>query len=185
MAGELELIFALFIGSVAMNAVLAVLLVIVSLFTPGWSYFKAKIRHQPLLDCRRRDKKIDLHRADAYIEGLAISKKYNAAFIIDPESVYQEKKSGVSVLPVNAEIGITLSDRIMRCIDGLKRMGFSNIEDAETANMLYGKCSCGYEGFMSPVFIKEKNDAGEVINEVFSGLRCPKESEDGKQEPAA
>lgn len=173
------MLWGMFIGAAVLAAMFGIMLFILSYWTPAWSFFKSKLKGQPLLAARRRDRKIDYHRAENYIEGLAVSEKYNSGYIIDPESVYTEKKSGVAVLPVNSEIGITLSPRVLRIIDGLKRMGFHNIEEATAYNMQWGQCDCGYEGMMD----FKKDDKGKpIILEGQLTLICPMERKDEEKE---
>jgi hypothetical protein len=162
MAVDPGFVFIMFIGlivSMCLAAMFGIFLALLSITTPAWTFFKAKIKHKPLLAARRRDRKIDIHIATSYIEGLAVSSVYNSGYIIDPDSVYTEKKSNVPILPVNAEVGITLSPKVLRMIDGLKRMGYTNIEEAMNANMLYGECECGYEGMMDYA----TNEKGEAL----------------------
>jgi hypothetical protein len=137
----------------------------VVIFTPAATFLKAKLRHKAIIAARRRDRKIDHRCADEYIQGLVMSKEYGA-FIVDPDSVYTDKKSGIPILPVNAEIGITLNPRILRIIDGLKRAGIDNIEDAMKLNSIWGECTCGYEG---PMKIVEVEDDGKTVMK----LECP------------
>lgn len=183
------IMFLMFMVSMVFAAVFMIGFMLLALLTPAMTYLKARMKHMPLLAVRRRDRKIHMIRADTYIEGLATCKTYGG-YIIDPDSVYSEKKSGVPILPVNAEIGITLSEDVLVMIDGLKQMGYSNIEEAIAANAVYGQCSCSYTGFMD--YQKDKdgkaiNKTGEVTgNPEELVLVCPhekvKEVEDVRKE---
>lgn len=172
------IMFIMFIVSLVFAAVFMIGFMLLALLTPATTYLKARMKHMPLLAVRRRDRKIHMIRADTYIEGLATNKTYGG-YIIDPDSVYSEKKSGVPILPVNAEVGITLSDKVLGMVDGLKQMGYTNIEEAISANALYGQCSCGYLGFMN--YKKDKDGkavdrAGKVTgNPEELVLACPHE----------
>ena len=98
--------------------------------------------------------------------GIATNKIYGA-YIVDSNSVSSERKSGCSILPVNAEIGITLDRKTLAIIAGLKRMGFENIEEAERANACYFKCKdCQMEGLAIPTEIMI-DDKKEIM------FRCP------------
>ena len=153
-------LFWMFIGAVIVGGFSTIMLVMIVAWTPALAILKAKLGRMPLLAARRRDRKIHFVKADQYVQGLATSKEYGG-FLIDSDSVFTEKKSGVAILPVNAEIGITLSEKVLTMIDGLKRAGIHNIEEAELLAGLYGKCECDYIGPGTPIEIK--NAAGEAI----------------------
>jgi hypothetical protein len=164
---ELWFVFYMFLGAAVVATFSTILLVMLVAWTPGVTFLKAKLKKRPLLAARRRDRKIDFRAVDQYIQGLVTSKEYGG-FIIDPDSVFNDRKSGVSVLPVNAETGITLSQKTLGIIDGLKRMGIDNIEEAEAIQHRWGRCECEYEGVMD---IEEiKNDDKEVVG---YELVCP------------
>lgn len=160
--------FFLFIGAAVVAAVFIILFLLICLLTPAATFLKAKLKHKAIIAARRRDRKIDHRCADEYIQGLVMSKEYGA-FIVDPDSVYTDKKSGIPILPVNAEIGISLNPKILEIIDGLKRMGIDNIEDAMKLNDIWGKCTCGYEGPMNPTSVED--DDGKP----YVKLVCPGE----------
>lgn len=168
---DLMFVFSMFIGALIYAVFTTVIMILMMMFSPGWQFVRSRLKKQPLIAAFRRDRKIDFHRCDKYIEGLATSKKYKSAYIIDPNSVYVDQKSGVSVLPVNLEFGITLSPDILQAFEGLKSMGFDNIEEAEAYNALYGACSCGYNGLMIPVW--KTGPDGAMIEEI-DRLKCPR-----------
>lgn len=176
--------FIMTIAPMIIAALLGIMFILYSLFTPARTFLKAKTKHLPVIAARTRDRKIDYHIADSYSQGIVTSKKYGC-FIVDEDSVYSSKKGGASILPVNAEIGITLSPRILSMIEGLKRSGFSNIVEAEQYNLLWGICECGYEGVMD--FDKDTDGKAilvdgqlilKCIHEVISDEKSAKEKEE-------
>ncbi len=168
--GVYWMLFYMFIGSTGMAAMFGILLALFLLTTPCRTFLRAKLKHRPIIASRRRDKKIDFHMADKYVEGLAVSKKYKSAYIIDPESVFTDSKSGAAILPVNSEIGITLTDDILANMTALKDAGIQNINDAEMRSRLWGICTCGFKGLMSPI----------VDKGVLMGLVCPQKTKKGE-----
>lgn len=179
-----SVMWTLFIGFIVagvLAAIMTVLVILAFLLTPVRVWLKAKIRGKSIVEARRRDRKVDLAIGETYIQGLVSTKEYGS-FIVDPDSVYTAKKGGISMLPVNAEVGITLSPKVLQIIDGLKRMGFNNIEDAMAYNVLWGRCDCGYEGIMD--FEKDK-DSNPILINGNPKLICPmleKEEETNVQE---
>jgi Rieske Fe-S protein len=136
------MMFIMFMGSLAFAAMFGIFLMLITFKTPAWTFLKASMKHKPLIVARRRDRKVDIHVAQNYTQGMVTSPY--GGFIVDPDSVYNEKKSGAAFLPVNAEVGITLKDDVLRMIDGLKRMGIDNIEEAEKIAAMWGTCNhCG------------------------------------------
>lgn len=170
--------FFMFIGAAILAAIFGIMFMLFLILTPANVFLKAKFKRKPLIAARRRDRKIDIHMADSYEQGLVISKEYGA-FIVDPDAVYNEKKTGVPLLPVNAEIGLTLRESTLRMIDGLKQMGIDNIEEAEAYNAQYGICECSYEGLMR---FEKDNEGNPVIVDGQLKLICPKEKKEVKDE---
>lgn len=158
--------YIMFLAPAILAAVFGIMLAILFIFTPARTWLKAKTKNLPIIAARRRDRKIHHVLADRYDQGLVTCKDYGS-FIVDPDSVYVSKKGGVPILPVNSEVGITLKPEVLSMIDGLKRMGIDNIEEAEALNALWGLCTCGYEGIM----VAEK--VGDKVN-----LRCPNKTEE-------
>ena len=140
-------LFWMFIGAVAVGGFSFIFLMILALFTPAMAFLRAKIRKVPLLAARRTDRKIDYTPATKFIQPLAVHKDYGG-FIVDPESVYSSLKGGVSILPVNSEIGITLRPQVLDIIDALKQNKIENIDEAEWLSDHWGECECGYKGIM-------------------------------------
>ena len=141
------MLFWMFIGTLAVGGFSFIMLMVLALFTPAMAFLKAKIRKVPILAARRTDRKIDYTPATKFIQPLAIHKEYGG-FIVDPESVYSSLKGGVSILPVNSEIGITLRPQVLEIIDALKSNKIDNIEEAEWLSDHWGECECGYKGVM-------------------------------------
>ena len=174
MAGEEMLVmFIAFIISAAFAAIFFILCVLFAAWTPALTFFRARLKRNPMLAMYRRDRKIDFCQA-TYTEGMAICEKYKTAHIIDPDSAYVEKKSGVTILLTHPEIGVTFSPGILGIFDALRKkknkdgsIVWDNIEEAEIANACYGQCSCGYEGIMKPV-VEEKHGVKAIV-----GLTCP------------
>lgn len=174
MAGEMEFIFfiAWMVTTIAAMP-FVILFVLYRTMTPANLFLKARFGKRPLLQLHRRDRKIDFQPADSYIEGLAVCKKYNAGYIIDRDAADVEKKSGVTILPCNAEIGIVMSDKVLSIISGLKQAGYNSIEEAFSWNARYGTCTCGYEGFMNVIITKDKESGDESYT-----LICPHENKE-------
>jgi len=158
--------FFLFLGSAALAAVMTVIVILFVMFTPARTWLGAKIHNKPIIAAMRRDRKIDYHTAKEYAQGLVLSEDYGA-FIVDDDSVYLSKKGGVPVLSVNSEVGITLSPKVLRMIDGLKRSGIDNIEEAEELADVWGECDCAYEGPLIPI------NMGEREGKMVVKLVCP------------
>jgi len=148
----LWMMYLMFLGAAIAAAVFGILCAVVFIFTPARTWIRSKIRDKPIIAAMRRDRKVHHVLADSYTQGLVTSKEYGS-FIVDPESVYVSKKGGVPILPVNAEVGMTLKPSVLSMIDGLKRMGIDNIEEAESLNSIWGRCACGYEGPMVPKIV--------------------------------
>ena len=141
------MLFWMFIGTLAVGGFSFIMLMVLALFTPAMPFLKAKIRKVPILAARRTDRKIDYTPATKFIQPLAMHKEYGG-FIVDPESVYSSLKGGVSILPVNSEIGITLRPQVLEIIDALKNNKIDNIDEAEWLSDHWGQCECGYKGIM-------------------------------------
>lgn len=146
--------YLMFLVPATLAAIFGILLAILFIFTPARTWLKSKTKNLPIIAARRRDRKVHHVLATKYDQGLVTTKEYGS-FIVDPDSVYVSKKGGVPILPVNAEIGITLNQRVLAMIDGLKRMGIDNIEDAEALNSIWGVCTCGFEGPMEPEIVNK------------------------------
>ena len=163
-------LYIMFLVPSVLAAIFGILCTIFLIFTPARTWLRAKFKNLPIIAARRRDRKVHFVLADKYSQGLVTSEEYGS-FIVDPDSVYMSKKGGVSMLPVNAEIGLTLKPDVLRMIDGLKRMGIDNIEEAESLNSIWGQCSCGYEGPLEPKNIGTDDEPNIV-------LICPNKEEE-------
>ena len=139
------IIFYMFLGMATVGGFGLIMMFILALFTPAMPFLKAKMKKMPMLEVHRPDKKIDYTPASKFYPPLAIHKDYGG-FIVDPNSVNSAMKGGVSVLPVNSEIGITLDPKILGIIDSLKQNGIQNIEEAEFLANIWIECDCGYSG---------------------------------------
>jgi len=171
---EMWVMFFMFLGSAMAAAISIILNVVAFVFSPARTWIRAKIKNKPIIAARRRDRKVHHILADDYTQGLVTSKEYGS-FIVDPDSVYMSKKGGVPILPVNSEVGLTLRPDVLRMIDGLKRMGIDNIEEAQALEDVWGKCDCGYEGPMKPVNIGDDKKP-EIV------LACPYEHTEVKND---
>ena len=174
------MLFWMFIGTLAVGGFSFIMLMILALFTPAMAFLKAKIKKKPLLAVHRPDKKIDYTPATVFYPPLAIHKEYGG-FITDPNSVNSAMKGGVSVLPVNSEIGITLDPKILSIIDSLKQNNIQNIEEAEFLANIWIECECGYVGPQKYEIKDIQNEDGNVERKIQL-FGCPNFEEEVKHE---
>jgi len=166
--------FILWIITAVLAAIGWVMLTLLGLLTPGFTFLKARLKKKPILRALNPDRKEELIIGE-YDEGLAVTSDKKKGFFVDKDAVVTDRKSGVTMLPCNSEIGLTLSQKILEIMAGLKSMGCENIVEAMQYDEIYGRCdACGYEGFMNVE--PELNDKGEAIG--IKRLKCPYEGDE-------
>ncbi len=153
----------------------AAFLILMSIFTPGPTFLKAKFGGKAMMFNIRKDKrgKFEMGNLDA---GMLYSINRDRAFLIDDDSVIFESKSGVPTFPVTSQLGMTLSPEILQAIRAMKEMGIEDIDEAEAINQYWHKCKkCGFEGIP---LVKEEKTKGDNPG-VKETIYCPKcKSED-------
>ena len=157
---EVEFIlFLMFITTLGVAGVFGVFLLLLSVMTPAWSFFKARMKHRPLVLTFRRDGKAELCTTTEYSPGLVETK--HGAYLIDEDSPYAEKKSNVTLLLANAEHGVTKSPAWLQLKEAMKQTGFDSIQQAYAAHAAYHICEdCGFKGVMA---LEEDNDGNRYF----------------------
>ena len=163
---EVEFIlFLMFIVSIAIAALFGIFLMLLTVMTPAWAFFKARIKHRPLVLTFRRDGKAELCTTTEYAPGLVETK--HGAYLIDEDSPYTEKKSNVTLLLASAEHGVTKSPAWLQLKEAMKQTGFDSIQDAYAAHNGYHTCEdCGFTGVMALTEDKEGNRYYVCPNEI-------------------
>lgn len=150
------------------TAVFGVLAVALAKFTPGLTFLKAKLKGQNIIMVIRRDRKADFS-IGKYSAGIIETKKYGD-YITDPEGVMNESKSGTRLFVASTELGVTISPKIAKIIQGLQDAKIPNIQIAKMINSRLNLCKdCNTEVLGEP---HQQVDA--KTNKVIQWFACPK-----------
>jgi hypothetical protein len=109
----------------------SVLLIVLILTTPAWSFFVARMRKKIILIHPRQNRYAEIIAADRY--GNLAYVKNHGYYLLDPKHVYIEPKSKLPVAVVYGNIGITIDPKAAEIADVMNSLGISNYEGLKQA----------------------------------------------------
>lgn len=121
--------FEAFLATAGISFTFMILVVLFITRTPAFAWLIASFRGTPLIAMYRRDKSLEY--VPSKITGSIAETKKHGLFVITPESVNREKKTGLAVLTAFADYGATIPPEMSAAAQEMKELGIENIEDAE------------------------------------------------------
>ena len=123
--------FFIFVGLLLTNVIFGILVMLFASKTNAWAELRSSMRGTPILHMYRRDKVIQKVTCK-YNGDNAETAKYGT-FIITPESVYRDKKTGIATLAAISTTGATIDPKYFSMANQMKAGGMNDIYEAEAA----------------------------------------------------
>ena len=161
----LELLIIIFESLIAW-----ILLLVLILRTPAWTF----LRNRTVQEVKRKDGSIHFV-GSKYDSGMSTSKY--GTYIVDPDGVATERKSGSRILHCEDTIGTNMPIELIKFAKILKdKFGFTNFREAKQAFDLWHRCErCNIEAIaILKEKISEDSDGNEIKTIEFICPKCKK-----------
>jgi len=109
----------------------SLILFILILTTPAWSFLKARMKKKIILIHPRQNRYAEIIASDRY--GNLAYVKNHGYYLLNPKDVYIEPKSKLPIGIIYGNIGITIDPKTAEVVDVMKAFGISNYESLKQA----------------------------------------------------
>lgn len=164
--------FLVWITQLESVIMLIILIIFIGLFfiaaikTPMLTFFKAFMSGKMVGAFFRGDRRLQFKTVK--LEPGGIDDKTFGVIMVEPETVYNESKSGAPIITATSKVGAAISPDIVRATQRLKEMGIKNATEAEYINKRLHYCpTCDIE-----IIAKEAYEKDEHGVEVFDKFVC-------------
>lgn len=124
--------FVLFLLTLMPSLIFGIFTLLFASKTNAWAELKSSMRGTPMLMIYRRDRTIE--RTTCKMSAGMADTKNDGTFMITPDSVYRDKKTGIPALSAFSDYGVTVNPKFAMVATKLKKEKIENISEAEKVN---------------------------------------------------
>lgn len=126
------MIFEMLIAVLVMMIMFMVLTVLFLMKTPAMTFLVASLSGKPVLQLFRRDRAAKFVTAK-FEAGMAKTKQ-DGNYMLSPESVFTEPKSGVRICSANQDLGLTIPPEAPEMVKKFSDAGIETLDQAEAVD---------------------------------------------------